>query len=123
MPILSAHASPLRFLSLLATASLAVALVGCGSARTSLGGGGSPREQGEARLNAWVGRSIANTFLETDPLIQKQDYDVARTQYVMPDQSGCTIGFLVNKQTKILMSWSYLRDKDRCWNSASSSFQ
>lgn len=103
--------------------ALVATLAACGSARTSTGGGGgSAREQGEARLNAWIGRSIANTFLDTDPLIQKQDVDRARQQYVMPDQSGCTIGFIVNRQTKILMSWSYLRDKDRCWASGSSSF-
>ncbi len=79
----------------------------------------TPRDDGEKKLNDWVGRSISGSFLETDELVQKKDFDANRTQYMVPDQSGCTLGFVVDKRTKILLSWSYLRSPEKCWVSRS----
>lgn len=104
-PVLSSRC--LRGASLCLLAALAA---GCAS---------GPRAEGEQRLNAAVGRSIAGSFLDTDERILKKDFDAHRLQYVMPDQSGCTIGFLVDRRTRILLSWSYLQSPEKCWVSRS----
>lgn len=106
------HPAVARYLAMAASATAAAALlVGCAAT--------GPRADGEKKLNDWVGRSIAGSYLETDELIKKKDIDANRMQYVMPDQSGCTIAFVVDKRTKILMSWSYLQSPEKCWVSRS----
>ncbi|HEY1102551.1 MAG TPA: hypothetical protein VGE70_03920 [Burkholderiaceae bacterium] len=101
-----------RYLATAASATVAAALL-AGCAATG------PRAEGEKKLNDWIGHSIAGSYLDTDELIQKKEFDANRMQYIMPDQSGCTIGFVVDKRTKILMSWSYLKSPEKCWISRS----
>lgn len=94
-----------------ASLCLATALVaGCAS---------GPRADGERQLNEAIGRPVTGSFLDTDDRIQKKDFDANRLQYLMADQSGCTIGFLVDKRTRILLSWSYLQAREKCWVSRS----
>ncbi len=112
LPTSRLHPALARYLATAASATVAAALL-AGCAATG------PRADGEKRLNNWVGHSIAGSYLETDELIQKKEFDANRIQYVMPDQSGCTIGFVVDKRTKILMSWSYLKSPEKCWISRS----
>lgn len=104
------------FRSFSAVALAAALVAGCAG---GAGGGGNARADGEKKLNDWVGRSIAGSFLETDELVEKRNFDAARMQYVVPDKSGCTLSFIVDRRTKILLSWTYLREREKCWVSRS----
>lgn len=77
------------------------------------------RQIGEEKLNSFVGKPIAGTYLETSPYVEKiEGSDV--TRYLQKSKYGCDIEFVVENKTKRVLSWQYLSSASQCWQSKGS---